>query len=170
MSKQVIWNTKKVEEAAEKILNGFTLKKIESPFFDNVVGLRRSGLAFEMSSEELDEYIKCKMDVHYFAENYCWVKGENGDPVKLKLRDYQTEILDNFFNYRFNILMASRQTGKCVDFNTVIYVQDGDGERVFTRIGKLYYWVLSRGRKLTLLERIKIFLYDVIYKLQPNQY
>ena len=114
MSKQIIWNTKMIEEAAEKINNGFVLSRIENPFYENTIGLRKSGLTFRMSSTEIDEYVKCKMDIQYFAEKYCWVKGEKGEPVRLRLRDYQKEILDNFFNNRFNILMASRQTGKTI--------------------------------------------------------
>lgn len=114
--KQVIWNTRMIEEAAEKINNGFVLSRIENPFYENTIGLRKSGLTFRMSQLEIDEYIKCKMDVQYFAENYCWIKGEKGEyvPLKGKLRDYQKEIIDSFFNNRFNILMASRQIGKTI--------------------------------------------------------
>lgn len=113
-TKQIIWTTKLVEEAIEKIQDGYILKKIENPFFDNIVGLRRSGLVFKISDFEYEEYIKCALDIHYFAENYCFVKGEEGKPIKIQLRDYQKEILDNFANHRFNILMASRQVGKTI--------------------------------------------------------
>jgi hypothetical protein len=165
MDKQIIWTTKKVEEATEKILDGFTLKRVENPFYENTIGLRRAGLTFQFTKEELEEYIKCKMDVHYFAENYCWVKGEQGEPVRLKLRDYQREILDNFFNNRFNILMASRQIGKCFSFNTNVKILDNN--TVYDiRFGKLYYSLVSRYRKLTLLEKIKIKIYDIIYFLE----
>ena len=102
MSKQIIWNTKMVEDAAEKINNGFVLSRIENPFYENTIGLRKGGLTFRMSSQEIDEYVKCKMDVQYFAENYCWIKGEKGEyvPLKGRLRDYQIEIIDSFFNNR----------------------------------------------------------------------
>ena len=55
MSKQIIWNTKMIEEAAEKINNGFVLSRIENPFYENTIGLRKSGLTFRMSSTEIDE-------------------------------------------------------------------------------------------------------------------
>jgi hypothetical protein len=165
MSKQIIWNSRMIEEAAEKINNGFVLSRIENPFYENTIGLRKSGLTFRMSAAEIDEYVKCKMDVQYFAEKYCWVKGEKGEPVKLKLRDYQKEILDNFFNNRFNILMASRQTGKCSNFNTIIEIEK-NGLKIYTRVGKLYYFMISQQRKLSILERIKIKIYDTIFLIE----
>lgn len=165
MSKQIIWNSKMIDEAAEKINNGFVLSRIENPFYENTIGLRKPGLTFRMTSSEIDEYVKCKMDVQYFAEKYCWVKGEKGEPVKLKLRDYQKEILDNFFNNRFNILMASRQTGKCTDFNSIIEIEK-NGLKIYTRIGKLYYFMISKQRKLSILERIKIKIYDIIFLIE----
>jgi hypothetical protein len=165
MSKQIIWNTKMVEEAAENINNGFVLSRIQNPFYENTIGLRKAGLTFRMSAAEIDEYVKCKMDVHYFAEKYCWVKGEKGEPVKLKLRDYQQEILDNFFNNRFNILMASRQTGKCFSFNTLCEFNINN-KAIYLRVGILYYLVLSQTRKLTFLEKIKIKIYENIFWLE----
>lgn len=165
MSKQIIWNTKMVEEAAENINNGFVLSRIQNPFYENTIGLRKAGLTFRMSAAEIDEYVKCKMDVHYFAEKYCWVKGEKGEPVKLKLRDYQQEILDNFFNNRFNILMASRQTGKCFSFNTLCEFNINN-KAIYLRVGILYYLLLSQTRKLTFLEKIKIKIYENIFWLE----
>lgn len=162
MSKQIIWTTKLVEERVEMLNMGEILKNVDNPFHEKIIGLRKSGLSFKMTQDEITEYIKCAKDIHYFAENYCWVKGEKGSPVKIKLRDYQEEILDNFFNNRFNILMASRQTGKCVNFNTEIILKN-DKFEINTRIGKLYYYLLSLERKLSFLERIKIKLYDLIY-------
>jgi len=167
MSKQVIWTSKLVEEKIDLLNMGEILKNIENPFHEKVVGLRKSGLSFRMSQNEIDEYIKCKTDLHYFAENYCWIKGEKGEPVKIKLRDYQEEILDNFFKNRFNILMSSRQTGKCLHFNTIIYIENNN-QRYFTRIGSLYYYILSKNRKFTFLEKVKIKLYDILFLLEKN--
>lgn len=152
-----------VEDATDRLSNGYLLKRVENPFFENVIGLRSNGLTFKMSNEEQAEYIKCALDIHYFAGTYCYIKGEEGQPIIIPLRDYQNEILDNFFNNRFNILMASRQIGKCFSFNTKVSVEI-DGQFLELRFGKLYYSLISKVRKLTLLERIKIKLYDLIYK------
>lgn len=165
MSRQVIWTTKLVEEATEKINNGFVLGRLDNPFFEKVVGLRTSGLTFKMTPEEQEEYIKCALDIHYFASTYCYIKGEEGQPIIIPLRDYQNEILDNFFNNRFNILMASRQVGKCFSFNTIISIER-DGIQYDIRFGKLYYLMISKERKLTFLEKLKIKLYDYLHRLE----
>ena len=164
MSRQVIWTTKTVEEATEKLNNGFVLSRVDNPFFEKVIGLRKDAITFMMSPEEQEEYIKCALDIHYFASTYCYIKGEEGQPIIIPLRDYQKEILDNFFNNRFNILMASRQVGKCFSFNTKVLIQI-NGQFLEVRFGKLYYSLVSEFRKLTIFERIKIKLYDLIYKL-----
>lgn len=167
MSKKIVWTTKLVEEKVELLNNGEILKNIDNPFHEKIIGLRKKGLSFAMSKDEITEYVKCAKDVQYFAENYCWVKGEKGSQVKIKLRDYQKEILDNFFNNRFNILMASRQTGKCTSFNTIIIIENS-GVKFHTRLGKLYYYLLSKERKLNFLEKIKIKLYDLLYLIEEK--
>jgi len=113
-----------VDEAADQLNNGFLLSRADNPFHEGTIGLRKDKITFRISPTELQEYIKCKTDVHHFAENYCWVKGDKGEPVRLKLRDYQKDILDKFHNNRFNILMASRQVGKCFEYNTTLLIYD----------------------------------------------
>jgi hypothetical protein len=164
MSRQIIWTTKMVEEATEKLNNGFVLSRVDNPFFEKVIGLRKDAITFMMSPEEQQEYIKCALDIHYFAGTYCYIKGEEGQPIIIPLRDYQKEILDNFFNNRFNILMASRQIGKCFSFNTKVFIEI-EGNFLEIRFGKLYYLLLSKERKLTFLEKFKIKLYDIINRL-----
>jgi len=160
MSKQIIWNTKMIEEAADNINNGFVLSRIQNPFYENTIGLRKAGLTFRMSAVEIDEYVKCKMDVHYFAEKYCWVKGEKGEPVKLKLRDYQQEILDNFFNNRFNILMASRQTGKTISSSIMMlhFVLFNNNKNVLVTANKLDTAVEVLDKMREIYQRLPFFL------------
>lgn len=112
--RKVVWTTKLVQEAAQKIDDGIKLLPWENPFFENTIGLRKKDLVFMATEEELHEYLKAKTDIMYFAEKYCWVKGEDGKPAPIRLRKYQKEILQNFNEYRFNILMASRQSGKTI--------------------------------------------------------
>lgn len=118
--KQMIWSTERVEEAKEKILNGFIPPKKDSPYHENKIGLRKENVIFEMSNLEIDEYIKCYEDVMYFAENYCFVKSEDGKHKIIKLRPYQKSILKMYKENRFSILMAARQSGKTV--SSAIYI------------------------------------------------
>jgi len=147
--KQMIFTTKFVDEATEKINDGIVIKRFQNPWLKSEVGLRRAGVSFKMSPEEQQEYVKCALDIHYFTEKYCRVKREDGSIGDIQLRDYQKEILDNFVNSRFNILMASRQVGKCFYFNTLINIEK-DGILIEIRIGKLYYYMLNKERSLTL--------------------
>lgn len=112
--RQMIFTTKLVDEASDKINDGIVIKRYQNPWLKSEVGLRRAGVAFKMSADEQQEYVRCALDVHYFVEKYCKVKREDGSIGNIKLRDYQKEILDNFISNRFNILMASRQVGKTI--------------------------------------------------------
>ena len=160
MSRQIIWTTKLVEEATEKINNGFVLSRLENPFYEKIVGLRTSGLVFKMSPEEQEEYIKCALDIHYFAATYCYIKGEEGQPIIIPLRDYQNEILDNFFNNRFNILMASRQIGKtiCSSIMMLHYVLFNNNKNVLVTANKLDTAVEVLDKIREIYQRLPFFL------------
>lgn len=163
--RQMIFTTKIVDDATDKINDGIVLKRFQNPWLKGEVGLRRAGASFKMSKEEQEEYIKCALNVDYFVEKYCKVKREDGSIGSIKLRDYQEEILNNFVTNRFNILMASRQVGKCLSFNNIVSVSL-NGLIYDFRIGKLYYYMLSKERSLKMTEIIKIKLYDFLYFLE----
>jgi hypothetical protein len=163
--RQMVFTTVLVDESTDKINDGVVVKRYQNPWLKSEVGLRRSGVTFRMTPEEQQEYVRCALDVHYFTEKYCKVKTEDGSINNIKLRDYQVQILDNFVNNRFNILMASRQVGKCFSFNTIISLERDD-IKYDIRFGKLYYSMVSKERKLTILEKLKIKLYDYLYRLE----
>lgn len=163
--KQMVFTTKLVDDATDKINDGVVVKRYQNPWLKGEVGIRRSGVTFKMSPEEQQEYIRCALDIHYFTEQYCKTKREDGSVGSITLRDYQKDILDNFVNSRFNILMASRQVGKCSGFNTLCSIEK-DNIQIDIRIGKLYYYMLNQERSLTLLEKIKIKLYDFLFYLE----
>jgi hypothetical protein len=112
--RQMIFTTKLVDEATDKINEGIVVKRYQNPWLKSEVGLRRAGASFKMTNDEQQEYVRCALDINYFVEKYCKVKREDGSVGAIFLRDYQKEILDNFVNNRFNILMASRQVGKTI--------------------------------------------------------
>jgi hypothetical protein len=112
--RRLVWTTEKVKEAEKKLDDGYILKGYEIPFFEKKPGLRKAGISFSFSDFELEEYLKCKLDITYFIENYCFVKSEDGLYHKMSLRDYQYDIVDLFKNNKMNILMASRQVGKTI--------------------------------------------------------
>lgn len=108
-----VWTTRKVNELIKKEDQGIKLQMNEKIWFDNKTGVRKAGIKFAMTKKELEEFTKCKLDIHYFANKYCQIKREDGTIGPMTLRDYQKDIIDLFQNKR-SILMASRQTGKTV--------------------------------------------------------
>lgn len=145
---------------------GKLLKRHEKLWFANTRGVRKSNLVFAMTDDEFEEYIKCKINIHYFAENYCQIKREDGTIGPMKLRDYQKDIIDLYSKNPRSILMASRQTGKCITYTTEILIVSENGKTIKIPIGLLYYNELKKSRKLTFIEKIKNKLYYFIYKLQ----
>ena len=54
--KRIVWDTKMVYDALDRLNNGYVLKRLENPFFEGVFGsdfgLRREGITFKMSDIE----------------------------------------------------------------------------------------------------------------------
>lgn len=113
--KKFTFTSKNIEDITQKINDGYVLKRHMNPWFKNEVGVRRAGISFGITDPEFSEYVKCKLDIKYFAEKYCKIKREDGSIGPIFLRDYQKDILDLYNNNRFSILMSSRQSGKTIN-------------------------------------------------------
>ena len=162
-----VLTSKIVDEIQQKENLGKKISRHEVLWFQNNRQVRKPYLTFAMTDAELDEYIKCKLDIKYFTERYCQIKREDGTVGPMTLRDYQKDIIDLYMNNPRSILMASRQTGKCNSFIVNVLVVSEDGNRqIKIPIGLLYYNELKKERKLKLIERIKIKLYMILYRLQ----
>ena len=163
---EFILTTELIKEISEKENFGKILKRHEKVWFSNTRGVRKANVTFAMTDNEFEEYIKCKINIHYFAEHYCQIKREDGTVGPMTLRDYQRDIIDLYTKNPRSILMASRQSGKCTMFISEIIVLSKKGESRKIPIGLLYYNEVKKERRLTLIEKIKIFLYNILYKLQ----
>ena len=123
-----IMTTEKVNEILEKQNQALQLKRHENLWLSKLEGVRRRGIKFAMTQEEIEEYIKCKLSVYYFAEHYCKIKLEDGSVGQMKLRDYQKDIIRLYTENRYSILMASRQIGKCNSFSIKVLCKKIDSE------------------------------------------
>lgn len=159
-NKRIVFTSKKVDEVAKLLDEGYQLKRSEIPFWESKLGMRREGVTFQMSEEEIEEYIKCKLDVTHFANNYCKVKSEDGTYQIIKLRDYQYDILKMFDSNQFNILLASRQIGKCMEYNTPIFIY----EKKTKVLKKMYFFeiIFKYKTKKTIYDYIKHGLYKIL--------
>ena len=163
---EFILTTEIIKDIEERENLGKILKRYEKLWFNNQRGIRKANAIFAMTEFEFEEYVKCKINIHYFAEHYCQIKREDGTIGPMKLRDYQKDIIDLYTKNPRSILMASRQTGKCITFITDIIVVSESGQTIKIPIGLLYYNEIKKERELTILEKIKNFLYMILYKLQ----
>lgn len=158
-----IITTEKVKEIIEKESMALPLKRTERLWFNSNEGVRRKGIKFAMTQAEIEEYIRCKLSVYYFAEHYCKIKLEDGSIGQMTLRDYQKDIIKLYTENRYSILMASRQIGKCLIFNTLVNVRDDETGHIFKiSLGSMYYNTLKKYKKLSFLENIKYFLYKIL--------
>ncbi|MBW3021271.1 terminase family protein, partial [Candidatus Woesearchaeota archaeon] len=137
---EFILTTEIVEDINEKENLGKILKRHEKLWFTNTRGVRKANLVFAMTEDEFEEYVKCKINIHYFAEKYCQIKREDGTVGPMKLRDYQKEIIDLYTKNSRSILMASRQTGKTVSAAIVmlhfVLFNDDKGVMIVANKGK----------------------------------
>lgn len=114
-AERVIWTTSVLNKAVEAIGKGMPLKA--NPFIGKNTKLLRPNLLYKRTQEEMEDYIKCKMDPVYFATK-CFLMTPEGLKA-CTLRDYQEDYLRHLQNNRFSIWLACRQAGKSV--TTAIY-------------------------------------------------
>lgn len=115
-----IYTTELIKEIDEKENRGESISRYDKIYFQNNHGVRKAGIDFAMTSDEVEEYIKCKLSIYYFAEHYCKIKFEDGHIGQMELREYQKEILKLYTENRYSILMSSRQVGKTI--SAVIFI------------------------------------------------
>ncbi len=81
--------------------------------------LKKANTPIEFSQENIEEYIKCKQDPVYFANNYVKIVTLDHGLQPFKTYDFQEKLINNFHYNRFNICKMPRQTGKsttCVSY------------------------------------------------------
>ena len=65
------------------------------------------------SNDTIDsEWVKCRDDIVYFAQNYCYITHADYGTIKVQLRDYQKDMLKLMHENRLQINNLSRQLGK----------------------------------------------------------
>lgn len=109
--RKVTFSTKIIDEINKKLDEGFLIPNIEMPYFDKIVGLRKSKLNFGLTKQEYESYIACAIDIFEFAK-LCKLKDGNGRYTHFDIRDYQETMLKTFHEEKYTILLGSRQISK----------------------------------------------------------
>jgi len=101
--------------------------------------LKKVGVPFNLTEEHLREYIKCKNDPIYFAQNYVKIVTLDRGFINIDLYPFQKETIDDIENNRFVVMKAGRQVGKALDINTPILTTDGWSTMGDLKIGDHIY-------------------------------
>ena len=62
-------------------------------------------------NEIVKELVKCGNDPQYFIDNYCKISHPLKAQIPFKTYDYQRDLLHDFNDYRFNVILKGRQLG-----------------------------------------------------------
>lgn len=78
--------------------------------------IKRAGVSQNFTKWELQEWVKCSQDKDYFCSTYIKVIKPGEGLINYEPYPYQIDMMDEFENNRFNIVLACRQSGKSVGF------------------------------------------------------
>lgn len=118
--------------------------------------LVKAGYIHPFTQQQLDELVKCRDDVVYFAKNYIKIVNVDRGLMNFELWPYQENLLRHFSDNRFVICKFPRQTGKtsCVvawllhyilfnkNVNVAILANKGSTAReILSRLQLAYEWL-----------------------------
>lgn len=63
------------------------------------------------SKRKKQEMLRCGRNPHYFIKNYCKLSHQTRGLIPFSLYPFQEEVLDEFVEHRFNIVLKARQLG-----------------------------------------------------------
>lgn len=72
----------------------------------------KSKLKMNLDHRTIQEEVKkCGTDVSYFLKNYVYISHPNKGLIPFSIYKYQDKLLHDFNDFRFNIILKSRQLG-----------------------------------------------------------
>jgi hypothetical protein len=111
--------------------------------------LRKADVKIEYSLEQLQEYAKCAEDPEYFIRNYVYIITD-AKSEKFNLYPCQADLINHYNDNRFSILMAARQSGKCLKDSTYISIRNTKtGESKTITVGEFYELQRSKEQDMS---------------------
>ncbi len=110
--------------------------------------LKRVGVKYEFTQEEIAEYIKCSQDAVYFVEKYIKIVNVDEGLIPFRMWDFQKKMVQTFRDNRFVIMKMPRQVGKTT--TTVGYLlwhtlfQDSQNVAILANKGSLARDILAK--------------------------
>jgi hypothetical protein len=119
-------------------------------------GLRAEGETIEYSQEMIQEWIRCKEDILYFAEKYFYIVSIDEGRTLIELREYQKRMLKAFIDpnptKRHRIVLSGRQSGK-------------------TQVSCIYmvhYMIFNRDKTVAILANNERTASDILRKIKES--
>lgn len=111
-----IYTTKDINDILARYNRADRMTRKDRIWFQNIEGVRKPGMYFSLTTEELREYAKCFHSIQYFADNFAKIVTDYKDKriATIELRDYQKEVLQMYEKNRFSLIFKSRQVGLTV--------------------------------------------------------
>ena len=107
----MLYSTSIIDEINRKFINGEIVKRDETPYYRNEIGVKKAFIKFIYTDAEMKELIKCKSNIQYFAEKYCQIKMSDGSVGSISLRKYQIDMLNDIEDNQLILQVKSRQIG-----------------------------------------------------------
>jgi intein-encoded DNA endonuclease-like protein len=93
-------------------------------------GIKRPNQEIQFTKEMVLEFAKAAKDVRYFAENYFYILHPTKGKMRISLYDFQKEMVRNFQDHRFNVVLSARQMGKCLEKQQLVEILDTTNGKV----------------------------------------
>jgi len=89
------------------------MKEFKGPqYYLNNPRLKAENVKVNFTQEQIDELIRCKTDIKYFANNYVKIINLDKGLMNINLYPYQERLVQSYYDNRFTIVLSPRQTGK----------------------------------------------------------
>lgn len=145
-------NWKKTDTAPKK--RGYKVDDVHllmSQTYKKKPTIKAENVELELTFEQERERIKCGADAEYFAKNFYKITSLDKGFILFDMYPYQEGLFQSFQHNRFNVSLQSRQSGKCVHYDTVIKLRHKTDSKEFEMsIGEFHHTIAQNGKRLFL--------------------
>ncbi len=167
----MVFNTKIINFINELYDSGANWREIftETPFYEGDKNIRKGGLTYEFTEEEISEYVKCSQDIIYFAEKYCKIKINTELSIlpsglgNLVLLNFQKEYLKSLVKEKHIITLKARQTG--ITSMNAVYILH---YCMFSSDKNVLIAANMRATTIEIVDKIKTFYENLPFWLKPG--
>lgn len=152
-----IWCAENVGIAYDAYEQGMPL--VDKPFVTGMPHVRKPGLRYDWSDNELLEAIKCKNDIRYFARK-CQLLMPDQTYAVPNYYDFQDDVFEAYQNNRYLLWLAARQSSKTTTISICLLhsLIFGENEKIYTLGDKLGTSVENVTKIKAIYERLPFYL------------